>query len=85
MEIKTSMCYSHLLFMLFDTKLVADSIYSFEVKRPDVESEGYHGYIETLVTFQIKDLEKFVELYNKPNPNNTDWDWYHKVLGVNKC
>lgn len=63
MKLNVTMCYSHLLWMLTNqySQLVFNSV-SFS--SPDLNSEGFNGYIETKVTFEIKNLKLFSEIFD---------------------
>lgn len=63
MELKTTMCYSALMSMLMQGEKFQKAVNAFTSSAPNFKEEGFIGYIEVHVTFQIKDLACFSELY----------------------
>ncbi len=83
MELKESMCHCHLLWMLAQPELFERAVERYSASTPEVSAEGMAGYMLTNVTFHIRDIAKFSDLYRQP----VDSDWYHKVRRGNlvKC
>lgn len=77
MKLEIKMCHTRLMAMLMNPKDFQMAVYSYSATTPNVEHEGMAGYIETVVTFQIKDLELFTTLYSKCS--NTSPEWYYTV------
>lgn len=57
-------CYSHLVYMLQQGPKFSEAIHSFTCNAPAFEFEGMAGYIECKPVFEVKDLQKFTDLYN---------------------
>lgn len=84
MIIKDTICYTKLLEMLRRREFV-ESINSISFKKPDIENEGFNGFIETEVTFDVGNIETFAKCY-KEVVINTEIYWmirdglfYHKL------
>ena len=65
MEIKETMCYSRLVFLMIQGADWEQAVSEVTYTAPQFKYEGVAGYVETKVTFKVKDLSKFVELWNR--------------------
>ena len=83
MKLEVKMCHSHLMVMLMNPATFQRAIHSYSATTPDVEHEGMAGYIETVVTFQIKDLETFTSLYRESS--KISGEWYNAVKNGMIC
>ena len=75
MKVIITMCHSNLMSMLFQTgefqvffsfftaHYPQVCVSSYTATAPEVSLEGMNGYMETKVTFEVKDLERFAALY----------------------
>lgn len=64
MKVEVNTCYTHILYMLCAGPIFGDAVSSFAIKEgPHYQYEGVAGYIETVVTFEVKDLRKFTDLW----------------------
>lgn len=80
MEITTTMCYSQLMTMLLHPKEFSDCVRSFTSSSPDIANEGFNGYMETKVTFNVVDVVAFAALHQKSYVMPSDrTKWYHIV------
>lgn len=66
--------------MLLMPEKFNQAVYTYTASTPDMRAEGTNGYMEVEVTFMVKDLEKFTDVwyasYKLPSDRNK---WYHKV------
>jgi len=65
--------------MLSQTKEFEQAIFKYSASSPAYQYEGVAGYIETIVTFEIRDLEKFSNLYNQYNKLPNRDIWYYNI------
>lgn len=80
MKLETVMCHATLMSMLLRPEEMQHAVHSYTATAPDVQHEGFNGYIETKVTFEIKDLERFSDLYKSAYVYPSDRSkWYHTV------
>lgn len=81
MKFTTTMCHSHLLWMLMNTKDFEQAVFKYHATSPAYQSEGVAGYIETTVDFELKSLSQFSELYNAYYKLDCDQriKWYNDV------
>ena len=77
MKLEIKMCHSRLMAMLMSPVDFQRAVHSYNATTPNIEHEGMDGYIETVVTFHIKDLELFTSLYVKCS--NITPEWYNMV------
>ena len=56
MKLTETFCYSHVLYLL-DRLEFTQAINKIEFYSPNVDAEGFNGYIETRVIIEVKDLE----------------------------
>lgn len=63
MELSTTMCYSALMSMLVQGEKFQRAVSKFTSSAPNFEHEGFNGYIEVSVTFYIKDITLFAQLW----------------------
>ena len=80
MKLEMLMCHATLMSMLLRPEEMQRAVYSYTATAPDVQNEGFTGYMETKVTFEIKDLEQFSKLYKSAYayPSNRS-KWYYMV------
>ena len=64
MKLIVKTCYSHVLYMQMQGKDFADAIESFSCNRPNLEAEGFNGYIEVEVIFNIRNLQTFSKIWH---------------------
>lgn len=72
MKIITTTCWSHALHIMSCGPLLSECTRDFKFSTPRFDLEGVVGYIETELTIDVKDIEKFAELYTswfKLNPD----------------
>ena len=80
MKMEVVMCHSHLMSMLLQPEMLQHAVEKYEAFTPDVDNEGFNGYMETHVTFHIKNLDTFTELWNKAYRLPSDRsEWYYKI------
>lgn len=81
------MCHATLMSMLLRPEELQNAVNSYTASAPDVQNEGFTGYMETKVTFHVKDLEKFSALYKSAYVYPSDRTaWYFKVKrGLMEC
>lgn len=80
MNLKTTMCHATLLSMLFMPERFSRAVRKYNASAPDIEHEGFNGYMETHVEFEIKDLDEFNSLWKDAAKVPTDrTEWYWKV------
>ena len=80
MKLEVVMCHATLMSMLLRPEELQHAVTSYSATTPDVEHEGFNGYIETKVTFFIKDLERFTQLYNSAYVFPSErTEWYHMI------
>ncbi len=80
MKFDAKMCHTHLLSMLMMPKKFQQAIQSYSATAPDVENEGFNGYMETNVTFIVKDLDMFSALWKESYVYPSDRQrWYHMI------
>lgn len=80
MKLITKMCHTHLMSMLFWPEKFQKAIASYTSTAPDFEGEGFNGYMEVEVEFEIRDLEAFAQLYHASYKLPSDRaQWYHNI------
>lgn len=80
MKLEIVMCHTTLMSMLLRPEELQNAVDSYTASSPDIKNEGFNGYMETKVTFHIKDLEKFSALYKSAYVFPSDRTaWYYKV------
>ena len=87
MKFETLMCHTHLVSMMLMPELLERAVSAYTSTAPDVEHEGFNGYMEVKVTFTLRDLDAFNELWNKSRvyPSERS-DWYYFIRNnVAKC
>ena len=66
--------------MLMLPELFQRAVSKYTATAPDVEHEGFTGYMETKVTFELRDLEQFNVLWQKSYVFPSDRaQWYHFI------
>lgn len=81
MEVVMTMCHSQLMTMLLHPKEFSECVISFTATAPDIDNEGFAGYMETRVSFNVTDLVAFAALHQKSYVFPSDrTQWYHAVL-----
>lgn len=83
MKLEIKMCHSRLMAMLMSPVDFQRAVHRYSATTPNIEHEGMAGYIETVVTFHIKDLELFTSLYVKCS--NITPEWYNTVKNGLLC
>lgn len=63
MIVKHKLCYSHLVYLMLSGEDFEQAINNVQFSSPNFAHEGLAGYIEVDVTFDVKDLKKFAEIY----------------------
>lgn len=80
MKLEMLMCHSHLVSMMLMPEYFAKAINRYESTAPDMCLEGVNGYMEIKVTFWLKDLREFNELWDRSYRFPSDRsEWYWKV------
>lgn len=80
MKLEATLCNSQLLSMLLQPELFHRAVSKYEATSPDMQGEGFNGYMEVKATFYIKNLAEFNNLWEKSYKLPSDrCDWYHKV------
>lgn len=80
MKLEMVMCHATLMSMLLRPEELQHAVYEYTANAPDVEHEGFNGYMETKVVFKIKDLERFTNLYKSSYVYPSDRaKWYSMV------
>ena len=87
MQVKITMCHSHLMSMLLSPAEFQVCVTSYSATSPDMGLEGMNGYMETIVTFEVKDLVRFSKLYESSYVFPSDRSkWYGTVKnGIMLC
>lgn len=87
MKLEVQMCHATLMSMLLRPEEMENAVHSYSATTPNVHAEGFNGYIETNVTFMIKDLEAFSKLYKSAYVYPSDrTKWYYKIKnGFMEC
>lgn len=63
MKIVETMCHSHLLWMLAHAERFEKAVTNYAATTPAFQYEGVAGYVETIVTFEVRELEDFTALF----------------------
>jgi hypothetical protein len=84
MKIEIKTCHSILVAMLILPEEFQRAVRSYTATAPNVEHEGMLGYVETVVTFHVNDLEAFTTLYSKAR-NLCTPEWYNQVKNGLLC
>lgn len=80
MKLEVVMCHASLMSMLLDPENFSKAVTSFEATSPDMQCEGFNGYMEVKVKFMIKDLDAFNTLWKKSYIFPSDrTKWYHTI------
>ena len=87
MQVKITMCHSNLMSILLQPEEFQVCVSSYTATSPDVAMEGMNGYMETIVTFEVKDLVRFGKLYEASYVFPSDRSkWYASVKkGLLSC
>jgi hypothetical protein len=80
MKLQTKMCHTQLMSMLMVPAKFQRAITKFSSTAPDVDNEGFTGYMEVDVVFDIKDIQAFTELFQDSYVFPSDRvEFYHKL------
>ena len=80
MKLSVAMCHSHLMSMLLQPEQFSNAISSYTATPPDMNGEGFNGYMEVNATFEIKDLTRFSKLWDDAYVFPSDRSkWYHLI------
>lgn len=79
MKLIVTTCYSHLMYMQLRAEHYQKAVDSVSYTTPRFDFEGIAGYIETTITFQIKDLETFTKLYMGWY-SSSNRDYYYRLV-----
>lgn len=80
MKFETTMCHSHLLSMLMMPTRLQQAVTSYQSTSPDIQGEEFNGYMETKVTFTVRDLEEFTKLWHDSYVYPSDrQQWYQMI------
>lgn len=87
MNLTTSMCHAHLMWMLSQPQKFEQAIREYSASSPNFRSEGFNGYIETTVIFEIADIANFSKLYNEyySLPDDMRSKWYSSLCIEANC
>ena len=64
MKLSVTTCYSHILFVQLQGEKFSNAISSFKLTSPNFSAEGFNGYIEVTVEFELRSLTSFAEIYD---------------------
>lgn len=81
MKLSLTTCYSHLLFMLMHGDKFEQAVTSFKSSAPNFTGEGFNGYIEVSVEFEIKNLTVFAELFSAWYDSPRRSEFYADIKG----
>lgn len=81
MIVKDTMCYTRLLELMKQPGFVK-SVQETTFKQPDLDGEGFNGYIETEVTFRVLDIGLFAKTYTSIDITPETYWKYRKELGL---
>lgn len=56
-------CYSRLLWLLCAGELLQQAVSNVTFESPQFDVEGFNGYIEVQYIIEVKDLQKFTNLW----------------------
>jgi hypothetical protein len=86
MKFEATICHTHLMSMLLMPEQFQRAISSYTATSPDVANEGFNGYMEVKVSFVVRDLEAFTELYKQGYVFPSDRSqWYQFIKnGIDK-
>lgn len=77
MKFEVTLCHSHFVSMMLLPEELNRAVTSFTATAPDMNGEGFNGYMEVKATFVIKDLEAFNDLWKKSYIYPSDRsEWY---------
>lgn len=80
MKFKVTLCHSHLMSMLLQPEKFEAAISSYTATSPNIQFEGFNGYMEVHVEFNVKDLTRFSTLYEESRVFPSDrTQWYHLI------
>ena len=80
MKLDVVMCHASLMAMLLLPEKFSKAVSSFEATSPDMDGEGFSGYMEVKVKFVIKDLDAFNTLWKESYVFPSDrTKWYHTI------
>lgn len=80
MKLEATLCQSQLLSMLLQPELFYRAVTKYEATSPDMNGEGFNGYMEVKATFYVKNLASFNDLWEKSYKLPSDrCKWYHTV------
>lgn len=80
MKLEATLCQSHLLSMLLMPEDFSKAVTRYEASTPDMNGEGFNGFMEVKATFYIKDLSSFSDLWSEAYVFPSDRSkWYHQV------
>ena len=65
MKLEITLCHSTLMSMLLMPEEFQRAVSSYTATAPDMDGEGFNGYMEVKASFNIRDLEAFASLHNK--------------------
>ena len=81
MIVKDTMCYTRLIELMKQPGFVK-SVQETTFKQPDLNGEGFNGYIETEVTFRVLDIGEFARTYNSIDMTAEIYHGYRRTLGL---
>ncbi len=80
MKVEVTMCHSHLLLMLMNPTAFSEAVVRYEATSPDMNGEGFNGYMEIKATFYVNSIQIFGKLFDDSRTYPSDkCDWYHAV------
>jgi hypothetical protein len=80
MKLEFTMCHSQLVSMILLPEMLRRAVTKYEATAPDMDGEGFNGFMEVKATFYIRDLQAFNELYQKSYVFPSDRTaWYHGI------
>lgn len=80
MKVEQDMCFSQLLTMMMLPDKFYRCVKSYTATSPNMDGEGFNGFMQTKVTFEVTNLKMFAELvdmcYTTPSDRSV---FYHLV------
>lgn len=85
MKLTLNTCYSRLLFLMCTGEGFGKAVSSFKLlKGPYYDLEGFSGYIEVEVEFEVRDLTLFAKLWDNwlTTPDDDKLYFYKLAKGI---
>jgi len=79
MKLQMTMCHSQLMIMLLAPTRLHSAVYSYKSTSPDMSHEHQTGRMMVEAEFEIKDISKFIELWEYAQDMSDQPDWYDGI------